>query len=56
MRHYLVSTDYLRMKFVSPVCAPKEPHPLVPPGSDLNHRRYMSENHNSIKLYGILSI
>ena len=36
MRHYLVSTDYLRMKFVSPVCAPKEPHPLVPPGSDLN--------------------
>lgn len=23
------------MKFVSPVCAPKEPHPLVLPGSDL---------------------
>ncbi len=29
-------SGYFRMKFVSPVCAPKEPHPLVPPGSDLN--------------------
>ena len=27
------------MKFVSPVCAPKEPHPLVPSRSDLNRRK-----------------
>ncbi len=32
----LCVSGYFRMKFVSPVCAPKEPHPLVPPGSDLN--------------------